>query len=221
MWDCGWERPGSPPKMREDFTSEYSHRSDDELLHLASGRGSLTTEAATALDAELHRRNLTESDRVEFQRFVKRQEQREARKGRPKPFGTFKARFTWVDTLLTLLPTALISFAYFALPSRYHLTSDWEDAAAYAMIVSIGIVVGSRRDLWRKRVFWISLVISSAIYLVVVHLWTYQVPYPPHSARKGALVLGFLLFFGVYSFVSILRRIFYGKEASDNSKIVG
>jgi hypothetical protein len=38
----------------------------------------LTTEAATALDAELRRRNLTESDRVEHQKFVKRQERRES-----------------------------------------------------------------------------------------------------------------------------------------------
>ena len=62
--------------MLTDFTTEYSPRSDDELLHLATQRHSLTTEAATALDAELRRRNLTESDRVEQQKFVKRQERR-------------------------------------------------------------------------------------------------------------------------------------------------
>ena len=54
-----------------DFATEYAKRSDDELLHLASARHSLTTEAVAALDAELHRRNLTEPDRVEYQRFVK------------------------------------------------------------------------------------------------------------------------------------------------------
>lgn len=59
--------------MPIDLTTEYSQRSDDELLQLATQRHSLTTEAVAALDAELHRRNLTDSDRVEHQRFVKQQ----------------------------------------------------------------------------------------------------------------------------------------------------
>jgi hypothetical protein len=73
-----------------DFSTEYGQRNDDELLHLASERHSLTAEAATALDAELHRRNLTESDRVEHQRFVKRQEQRESRNHHWKKLAPFK-----------------------------------------------------------------------------------------------------------------------------------
>jgi hypothetical protein len=56
--------------MPEDFFAGYSERSDDELLHLATQRHYLTREAAAALDAELRRRNLTESDRVEHQKFV-------------------------------------------------------------------------------------------------------------------------------------------------------
>jgi hypothetical protein len=62
--------------MPIDFCREYSQRSDDELLQLATQRHSLTTEAAATLDAELHRRNLTDSDRGEHQRLV--EEQREA-----------------------------------------------------------------------------------------------------------------------------------------------
>lgn len=62
-----------------NFSAEYSERSDDELLLLASERDSLTGEAATALDAELRRRNLTRSDQVEYQQFVKDNEKREAR----------------------------------------------------------------------------------------------------------------------------------------------
>jgi hypothetical protein len=64
--------------MLNDFFTEYSERSDDELLLLASDRASLTTEAATALDAELCRRHLTEFDQVRHQQFVKRNEQRAA-----------------------------------------------------------------------------------------------------------------------------------------------
>src|SRR5215469_12025956 len=60
--------------MLKDFSKEYSDRTDDELLHLATQRHALTPEAVAALDAELRRRNLSESDRVEHQKFVKRQE---------------------------------------------------------------------------------------------------------------------------------------------------
>jgi hypothetical protein len=203
--------------MPYDFSAEYSQRNDDELLHLASARVSLTTEAAIALDAELRRRNLTESDRVEHQRFVKRQEQREFKRRRRKTFGTLKDRFTWLDLLWALLAMVLISLTYLALPSRYHLKPEWQEAAAYVMITSVVVVVASMRILWRKFAFWISLAISSAVQVVVVHAWTQRVPNPSHGASRGVLVLSFLLFLAVYQFVSVLRRNFYGKEANDNS----
>ena len=66
--------------MLTDFAIEYSRRSDGELLHLANTRHSLVPEAAAALDSELLRRNLTESDRIEYQKFVKRQEAHEGRR---------------------------------------------------------------------------------------------------------------------------------------------
>ena len=53
-----------------NFPAEYSERSDDELLQLASDRSSLTNEAAAVLDDELRRRSLIESDRAKHQQFV-------------------------------------------------------------------------------------------------------------------------------------------------------
>src|SRR5215469_8938134 len=123
--------------MPIDFSTEYSQRSDDELLQLATQRHSLTTEAAAALDAELRRRNLTDSDRVEHQRLVKRQQQREARKHRRKPFGPFKYQMSWRDILWAFAAIALISFTYLALPSRFHfIKPEWQDAAFIAMMTS-------------------------------------------------------------------------------------
>jgi hypothetical protein len=205
--------------MLTDFSADYSQRSDDELLHVATQRHSLTTEAVAALDAELRRRNLTESDRVEHQRFVKRQEQRDSRKHRRKTFGTLKDRLAWVDVLSAFGVIALISFIYLALPSRYHMTPDWQDAAFLVMLPSVLIVVASRSVFWRKLAFWISLGISSAIHLYVVHVWTKRVPVLSRSHGKGAAFLGFVLFFAVYGVVRLLRRIFYGKETPDNASV--
>jgi hypothetical protein len=121
--------------MLTDFSAEYSQRSDDELLQVATQRRYLTNEAATALDAELRRRNLTESDRVEHQKFVKRQERREFTGRRRKIFG--KRQFSWLELISTFVAMGVIAWAYFALPKRYHLKPDWEEAAICVMIASV------------------------------------------------------------------------------------
>ena len=202
--------------MLNDFSTEYSARSDDELLLLASDRTSLTTEATTALDAELRRRNLTESDQVKHQQFVKRNEQREARRRRRKIFGTRSDISKWVDVFWTLLAIALISFTYLALPSRYHMRRDWQEAAVHVMFASVFIaVVGS--SWWRKIGFWMSLLLSSAIHIFVVHAWIQRVGSLTRGQGKLAILLGFVLFFAVYGFVWLLRRNFYGAKASDHT----
>jgi hypothetical protein len=202
--------------MINDFSTEYSERSDDELLLLASDRASLTTEAAAALDAELRRRNLTESDQIKHQQFIKRNEQREARRRSRKIFGTRSDRSKWVDVFWTLLAIALISFTYLALPSRYHMRPDWQEAAVHVMFASVFIVVvGS--SWWRKIGFWMSLLLSSAIHIFVVHAWIQRVGNLTRGQGKLAILLGFVLFLAVYGFVWLLRRNFYGTEASDHT----
>jgi hypothetical protein len=202
--------------MLTDFSTEYAQRSDDELLHLASERHSLTTEAAAALDAELRRRNLTESDRLEYQKFVKRQERREWRRRRWKiPTPGLKDHLTWRDILEALGAMAFISFTYLALPSRYHLKPDWQEAAVIVMITSVVVIFSAIS--WRKIAFWISLGISSAIQLVLLHAWTRRIPSLSRGEGKGAAVLGLLLFLVVYGVVRFLQRVLYGKESPNSA----
>lgn len=195
--------------MLTDFSTEYSQRSDDELLHLATQRHSLTTEAATALDAELRRRNLTESDRIEHQKFVKRQERREGKTRRWKIPG-LKDRLTWRDILGAFAAMALILFAYFALPSRYRLKPEWQEAAFLVMITSVMVVFATSAS--RKIAFWMSLGISSAIQLVGIHALTRRIPSLSRGAAKGVFVLGLLLFLAVYGLVRLLQRLFNNEE---------
>jgi hypothetical protein len=174
----------------------------------------LTTEAAAALDAELRRRNLTESDRVEYQKFVKRQERREWRRRRWKIPG-LKDRLTWRDILGAFAAMAFIGFTYFALPSRYHLNHDWEEASVIVTITSVMVVFAASSS--RKISFWMSLGISSAIHLVVVHAVTRRIPSLSSGAGKGAAVLGLVLFLLVYRVVRFLQRMVYGKESPDSA----
>lgn len=197
--------------MLADFSTEYSQRSNDELLHLATQRHSLTMEAAAALDAELRRRNLTEFDRVEHQKFVQRQEQREFRNRRRRIFG--KRKFSWLELLSTFVAMAVIASAYLALPKRYHLKPDWEEAAVCVMIASVIVTVGWR-SLWRDMAFWIALILSSAIQLVVAHAWVQRAGELSRGAGKLATLLGFVLFVAIYGCIRLLRRNFYGEANS-------
>lgn len=197
--------------MLTDPASEYSHWSDDEILHLASERHSLTAKGAAALDAELRRRNLTESDRVEYQKFVKRQEHREWRRGRRWKIPTpgLKSRLAWRQILEAFAAMTLISFTYIALPSRYHLSPDWQEAALIVMLTSVMVAFSAIS--WRKIAFWMSLGISSAIQLALLHAVARRVPNLSRGAGRGAAVLGILLFVVVYSVIRFLQRMLYGK----------
>jgi hypothetical protein len=198
--------------MLTDFSTEYFQRSDDELLRLSSERDTLTAEAATALDAELRRRNLTDSDRVEHQKFIKRQRRREWTHRRRKIWGIFQGRLAWRDMLGAFAVMGLIFFTYFSLPSRYHLKPDWEQAAVMVMISSTVIIFST--GAWPRIAFWMSLAISSAIHLFAVHAITRRIPDLSRGAAKGATVLGLVIFVLVYATVRFLRRNLYGDEAA-------
>jgi hypothetical protein len=201
-----------------NFSAEYSQRSDDELLQLASDRFSLTSEASAALDDELHQRNLTESDRAKHQQFVRRKEQREAMRRRRKIFNTRSHSGNWVDNWVdlfwALLATVVISSVYLALPNRYHMKPDWQEAAVHVMFASVFIAVVGR-SWWTQIGFWMSLALSSAIHMFVVHAWIQRAGHLPSG--KLAVLLGFALFFAVYGFVWLLRRNLYGEEAPDRT----
>ena len=111
---------------------------------------------------------------------------------------------------------ALISFTYLALPSRYHMKPDWQEAAVHVMFASVFIAVVGR-SWWRKIGFGMSLILSSAIHLFVVHAWILWVGNLSRGQGKLAVLLGFVLFFAVYGFVWLLRRNFYGTEARDHT----
>lgn len=199
--------------MGIDFSAEYSQRSDDELLQVATQRHYLTGEAATALDAELRRRNLTESDRVEHQKFAKRQQRRESTRWRWKILG--KRRFSGLELISAFVAMGVIAGTYFALPARYHLKPYWEEAAVCVMIPSV-LVISGWKSLWRNSTFWIALILSSAVQLAVVHAWVQRLGGLNRTTGKVATFFGFVLFLAMYLCLRLLRRNFYGEDASQN-----
>jgi uncharacterized membrane protein YraQ (UPF0718 family) len=61
-----------------------------------------------------------------------------------------------------------------------------------------------------------SLAISSAIHLFVVHAWIQRAGNLSSGQGKLAVLLGFVLFFAASALVGALRRNFYGEDARDN-----
>lgn len=199
--------------MYRDFSTEYSELSDDELLHLASERSSLTDEAVAALDVELRHRHLTQSDQTKYQRHVNRLEHREFRTRRRKIFG--KSRISPWEILSYFAAVGLIFLVYFQLPTRYRLTPDWQDPAVCTMLASVAII-GWWRELWRDVGYWTALILSSAAQLIIVHAFTQRVGELSRGAGKGATLLGFILFIAAYGGIRLLRRKF-DSEASSTS----
>ena len=202
--------------MSNDFANAYSERDDDELLLLASDRTSLATEAAAALDAELRRRNLNESDRAKYEHFVRRNEQHEARKRHRRIFGTRRDLSSWLDLFWILLAIALISIAYLALPNRYHMKADWEEAAVNVMFASVFIAVVGR-SWWRRIGFWMSLASSSTFHILAVHAWVQRSGSLSKGQGKLAFLFGVALFFAIFGFVWLLRKNFYGEETREHA----
>jgi hypothetical protein len=203
--------------MLDKFSTEYAHRTDHELLHFASDRDSLTMEAASALDAELQRRNLTEADLVRHQEFVARVEKRDALRRRQKIFGKPKRDpFPWFEMFCVVVVMAFIWIIYAALPDRFHMSADWEKSMPEVMFASVA-TAGFGNPWWRKITFWMSWAISSAINLVIAHAWLQRVG--KFSRWQGDIVvlLGFVLFFFIFALVSFLRRSLLGEDVSDHA----
>ena len=168
------------------------------------------------MDAELGRRNLTTSDEAAYQQVLKHNGRREAKRRRKKIFGTRRDVSSWVEFFWGLLIIGLISFAYLALPSRFHMKPIWQETAVHVIFASVFIAVFSKSLLGKFR-FWMSLMLSSAAHAMIVHAWLKRVGEFSRGQGKLAVLLGFVLFFAVYGLVWVLRRNFYGEEAHEHA----
>lgn len=208
--------------MFTQVRQEYAGLSDGELLQLASERAALTDDAKAALDAEMRGRNLSVVDIKNHARFVKKIELRETRGRGRKLFG-IRVRVpqkSGVEIVVALfwigIAISLILLGYFALPARYRLPADWQEATGYAMFNFVFIAVWFFRDWGRRLGFWVSLLIASTAHALIVHSWIVRfgtdMLWRNRSDNRVAGLLGLFLFFLLYGCGSFLHRKFYGKE---------
>jgi len=96
----------------------------------------------------------------------------------------------------------------------------WQEAAVHAMFASVAIAVFGR-PWWREIGFWISLVLSSGVHVVIVHSWVQRVGRLSRGQGKLAVLLGFGLFIAVYGLFILLQWNLYPEEAHDHSSKSG
>jgi hypothetical protein len=167
-------------------------------------------------------RNLTAADIKIHARFVKKSELRQARSRSRNLFGTPVPQRSGVEILVGLfgitLAISVTLFVYLAVPARYRLPADWQEAAAYAMLNFVVVAVWFFRDWGRRSAFWISLLISSTAHALIVHTWIVHLGadmlWRHRAYGKAALLLGLMLFFVVYGGGVFLRRRLYGLKAT-------
>ena len=73
--------------MPSEFGPRYDQFTNDELLRLSSDRSLLTSEANSALDAEMHKRGLTAKDFARYQRRLNRGKRLETKRRVRRVFG--------------------------------------------------------------------------------------------------------------------------------------
>ena len=212
--------------MLIDLQQEYARLSNDELLHLAHARSTLTDEAKIVLDAEMRSRNLSIDDIKNHVRFVKKSEWRETRRRRSlKLFGTriteksgseILVAFSWIAATISV-----ILLAYFALPAHYRLPADWQEAAGYTVFSTVFLAAWFFSYWGRRLGFWISLLISSTAHALILHAWIVHVGtdmiWRRRADAKGAVFLGLILFFIVYGCGTLLRRKLYRERSGAES----
>jgi len=188
-----------------NFRENYSGLSDEEPLTVAASRADLVHEAVLAMDCEMARRGLTYQEVHAKMRAVARLEYREARKHRrPRKANKYFVASMNVCMLLLVILGVLLLVIFL---TAYHLVPDgWEYPILDACGGSGMAVLAVQPWLRRTIRFWISLVVSFVLQLLVGY-WI-NVHEAPHSRNglKGAAFLAILAGYAVGAILFLLMQ---------------
>jgi hypothetical protein len=177
-----------------NFSENYAHLTNNELLMAAASRADLIQEAAIAMDSEMVQRGLSYEDAHAKKKRVARLQIREARKRRRSPKGTrylvAEVRGRWM--LLLLSPTLLIILLSF--PKI--VSEQWLLPIIFAAFGLVSAISGVQPRLRRTRSFWLSLPLGFIVQLLIGHLIIVRLIPHSRSQLKGA---AFLAIFAGYA----------------------
>jgi hypothetical protein len=201
-----------------NFQENYAGMSDDELLMTAASRADLVPEAAHVLDSEMAQRRLSYQEAHAKKRDVARLEIQEARRHRSSRKGSkyFVAKANgWMLLLIALgSPLLVIGLMFF------HLVPEvWFFPILSVCMGALIAIAAVQPWLRQKSSFWISLVVSCAVQLLVGYWLSLHLAPQTRGELKGVGVLtivpGYVV--GVLSFL-LLQKLEPGRDPQANSK---
>jgi hypothetical protein len=188
-----------------NFQENYAGLNNDELLMIAASRADLVHEAALALDSEMARRGLSYLEARAKKREAARLEIKEARKHRPSRKGSkyFVAKLNgWMLLVLALgVPLLVISLMPF------HLVPEEWDFPILAVCMGAVIAVSAVQPWLRHTVsFWVSLVVSCTVQLLVGYSISLHLAPKSRGELKGAAVLAIVPGYAVGTLLFLLLQ---------------
>jgi len=201
-----------------NFQENYAGMSDDELLMTAASRADLVPEAARELDSEMAHRRLSYQEAHAKKREVARLEIKEARKHGSSKKGS--KYFVGKANGWMLLLVALGSPLLFIVLMVFHLVpEEWLFPILSVCMGALLAIAAVQPRLRQTSSFWISLVVSCAVQLLVGHWLSVHLAPRTRSELKGAGVLtivpGYVV--GVLSFL-LLQKLEPGRGPQSNSQ---
>jgi len=195
-----------------NFHENYAGLSDDELLMIAASRADLVPEAVLALDSEMARRGLSYQEARAKKREVARLEVKEARSHHPSRKGSkyFVAKANgWMLFLVAIGAPLLVC----SLMLAHLLPVEWcfpTLAVCMGALLAVSVV-----QPWLRQTvgFWISLVVSCTVQLLIGYWITvYLDPYTRDQLR-GAAVLAIVPGYAVGTALFLLLQKLESREA--------
>lgn len=183
-----------------NFQQHYAGLTDEELLTIAADRTDLVQDAAVAIDSELARRGLSYQDACSKKREVARLEYKETRRYRRqrKSSKYFVARMNGWMVLIGIVVIPLLDISLMV----YHVVPEEWDFPIITLCMGAFFAVLMVQPWLRRTVsFWLSLVISCAVQVLVAHWINVRHALNSRGELKGA---GFLAMLAGYSTGAVL-----------------
>jgi hypothetical protein len=198
-----------------NFQANYATLSDDELLAIGAGRADLVREAAFALDSEVARRGLSYQEARTRKRQAARLEFKEAtrhHRARKRSKYFVASLNGWMLLLIALG----IPMLFFVLMFSHLVPEKWSFPI---LTVSMGGVIAvSAVQPWLRQTvsFWISLVASCTVQLLVGHWISAYLAPQSRGESKGAVSLAIV---SGYAVGIPLFRLLQKLEPSQESRL--
>jgi len=169
--------------LNTNFQDEYAGLSDQELLIIAGDKVDLLEEAALALDSEIKKRGLTYAQAKQLNTETELSESLDSNLSKPNNNSKYFADKPHVFWGL-LISAAVVILYLLAVPKQFRIPDEWSEPAVVALLGTAMAPFAVRPRLRKQVSFWLAVLLSAAVQLLVAHWLIFRFPNPSRGAGK-------------------------------------